>query len=271
MVTAPPPEYVAIHSRWCPSFPRSRFVAAGSLVSLAALATLAPYLGPFETGALIALSIGLAFVPGSDPAARTIAALAAALAATVPLSFLGVPWQALMAVALGVWGLLARRSPALAPSPAWRARGELPWAWTVIVAGVTPLALVGWLVVMGPDLSDVVGAYVPDLPFPVLVLGAVLFALVNATGEELIWRGVFQDRLAPLLGLRMAIAVQAVSFGVQHAHGVPRGVVGVVLAGTWAAMLGALRARSGGLLAPIAAHVVADAVIATIVLGLARG
>jgi membrane protease YdiL (CAAX protease family) len=122
------------------------------------------------------------------------------------------------------------------------------------VAGVTPLALVGWLVATRPDLSDVVGAYVPDLPFPVLVLGAVLFALLNATGEELIWRGVFQDRLTSLVGLRAAIVLQAASFGVQHAHGVPRGVLGVALAGVWAVMLGALKARSRGLLAPILAR-----------------
>lgn len=30
---------------------------------------------------------------------------------------------------------------------------------------------------------------------------------------------------------------EAVSFGLQHAHGFPRGAAGVLLAGTWALML----------------------------------
>lgn len=63
-----------------------------------------------------------------------------------------------MLVVLVAWGLVVRRAPALAPSAGWRARGSVPWLATVLVAGVTPVALVTWLVVMEPDLSDVLGA-----------------------------------------------------------------------------------------------------------------
>jgi membrane protease YdiL (CAAX protease family) len=103
-----------------------------------------------------------------------------------------------------------------------------------------------------------------------LLAGAVGFALVNALLEELIWRGVIQDGLNPLFGSAVSIALQGLSFGLQHAHGIPRGVVGVVLAGSWAVMLGMLRRHTRGLLAPFIAHVVADSVVASIVLFYAR-
>ena len=116
------------------------------------------------------------------------------------------------------------------------------------------------------------GAYVPEsVPFAVLVLGGVGFALVNAALEELIWRGVLADRLDTLVGPGASIALTSLSFGLAHAHGVPRGAIGVVLAGSWAVMLAVLRRHSRGLVAPVVAHVAADSVIAVIVLWLARG
>jgi uncharacterized protein len=245
-------------------------VAVGALAMLATMAALDLEAPPWARGTVAAVAVGLALVP-AHPAARSLAVLAAMLTCTFPLALQGVPWQAVMLVALAGWGLVVRWSPALAPSTQWRARGSVPWLATALVAGVTPIALVTWLLVMQPDLSDVVGAYVPELPLVLLVLGSMGFAVINAAGEELVWRGVFQDRLAVLVGMPAAILLQALSFGLQHAHGIPRGPLGVVLAGTWAVMLGMLRTRSKGLLAPLLAHVVADAVIATIVLVLARG
>lgn len=188
------------------------------------------------------------------PATTLVALLAVAVAGPWP-------WQVSMAVALGVWALLHPK--AWAPRAPW---GRLAPGWTAVVGGVTPIALLGWLALFHPDLSGVRAA-VPAAPFAVLVLGGVGFAVINAVLEELVFRGVLQSSLEPAFGAGGAIVVQAVSFGVEHARGIPRGAVGVLLAGTWALMLGALRRRSGGLLAPVVAHVVADATIAVIVLG----
>lgn len=245
-------------------------VAMAALVMLAAMAVLGAEAPLWARGTVGAVAVGLVLVP-VHPAARSLAVLAALLTCTFPIALAGIPWQAVMLAALAAWALVVKMAPALAPSAQWRARGSVPWLATALVAGVTPFALVTWLLVMEPDLSDVVGAYVPDLPLALLVLGSVGFAVVNAAGEELVWRGVFQDRLAVLVGMPAAVVLQALSFGLQHAHGIPRGPVGVVLAGTWAVMLGMLRVHTKGLLAPLLAHVVADAVIATIVLVLARG
>jgi membrane protease YdiL (CAAX protease family) len=138
---------------------------------------------------------------------------------------------------------------------------------TLVCALVTPVALVGWVLLLRPDLGDLTEAVGP-FPFWLLVLGGLLFAVVNALGEEWVFRGVFQPRLAELFGPTTAILVQAASFGLAHTWGVPRGPVGALLAATWAIMLGFLRHHTQGLLAVVLAHIVADATIALIVVSL---
>lgn len=247
------------------------------LLSLAVLVALTvhPLAPPSATIArhvATAVSVVLAIVVGRAPkvavAVRSLAAMGACLAVALEIPIL--PWQAVMLVALVAFFSLGRAFPTLRPSPTWRTKGSVPLGWTALVGGVTPIALFGWLFLFEPDLHDVVRAYVPDLPLAILVLAAIAFAVVNATLEELIWRGVLQDRLEPVFGAAAAIALQAASFGIQHYRGVPRGAVGVLLAGSWAAMLGMLRHRTRGMLAPVLAHVVADSVIAIIVLTYAR-
>jgi membrane protease YdiL (CAAX protease family) len=245
-----------------------------SLAVLAALAVhpLAPRGAALAVHAATLTSVVLAlFTYRASQAAvavRSLAAMGACLAVAMELPVL--PWQAVMLVALAAFFALGRAFPTLQPSPTWRAKGAAPLGWTALVGGVTPVALFGWVFLFRPDLRDVVQAYIPDLPLPVLVVGAVGFAVINATLEELVWRGVLQDRLEPVFGVAAAVVLQAASFGIQHYKGIPRGAVGVLLAGSWALMLGILRRHTRGMLAPILAHVVADAVIAIIVLTYAR-
>lgn len=97
------------------------------------------------------------------------------------------------------------------------------------------------------------------------MLAGALFATVNALLEEVVWRGVMQDALAAQLGLKGGLLAQAVVFGVIHAQGFPRGLIGILLASTYGLLLGMLRLRSGGIVAPIIAHVCADATIFAIV------
>jgi len=261
--------------------------SVGALGAQAVSAPVAPLAVDVAIG-VVAVALAIAGRRASA-AAGAIGALTALLAVLFPISLL--PWQATMALALGGYALLARFDPALAPAAGWARRGSVPLVPTAIVAGVTPFALTGWLVVARPDLSDALRAYVPDLPLAALIAGGVAFALLNATLEELIWRGVLHDRLEaiaspapsteerseatpgrrrlPSRSAAVVIALTSISFGVQHAHGVPRGAAGVLLAGVWAAMLAWLRGRTRGLAAPVIAHVVADATIAVIMLTLA--
>jgi uncharacterized protein len=216
--------------------------------------------------AIAAVALGMVAAWVASPPARALAALVACLLVALRIP---APWQVVMGIALAAFVLLARVAPRFAPPPRWWAPGRVPPGWTALVGGVTPVALVGWVVLFHPNLRDVVRNYVPDLPLPVLIAGGAGFALVNAALEELLWRGVFQDRLEPLFGGGGAIAISSISFGVQHMHGVPRGAIGVLLAGTWAVMLGTLRRHTRGMLAPFLSHVIADATIAVIILTIA--
>ncbi|MCB9754201.1 MAG: CPBP family intramembrane metalloprotease [Myxococcales bacterium] len=95
-----------------------------------------------------------------------------------------------------------------------------------------------------------------------LILAALGFAIVNAALEELLFRGLVQGALERLLGPGWAaLLLQAALFGVAHWGGFPSGPLGVLMAGSWALLLGWARRRGGGLLTPTLAHVVADLVI----------
>jgi membrane protease YdiL (CAAX protease family) len=174
-----------------------------------------------------------------------------------------VPWQLAMGIALLAAFVLSRFSAPL--DSVVPRRGTLPLLATFACAAVTPLALVGWVWLLAPDLSHITDA-IPRAPMAVLIAFGVAFAWINAVLEEWMWRGVIQERLLRVFSLPLAVVLQALSFGSVHAHGFPSGVVGVALASIWAVMLGLLRVHSAGLLAPTLAHVVADATIAAIVI-----
>jgi membrane protease YdiL (CAAX protease family) len=240
---------------------RQRALALAALLVLAAGATVplqAPP-GPRLLVAGVGLVLAAAALARPGPAAA-VAVLAAAIEAWVAI---GAVWQLALPLALGTLGLAMRHWPVLVPLRV--PRGEVPPWPTFACAAVTPLGLTGWVALLRPDVSDITTS-IPDLSPALLVLGALAFSGLNALGEEWVWRGVFQSRLQRLFPPAAAVALQAASFGAAHAHGFPRGAVGVVLAGAWGALLGLLRMRAGGLLAPVLAHVVADATIAALVL-----
>ncbi|MCY7401568.1 MAG: CPBP family intramembrane metalloprotease [Nocardioides sp.] len=78
--------------------------------------------------------------------------------------------------------------------------------------------------------------------------------------------GGLLSALTDVLGVRMAVVLQAVAFGALHLHGVPSGPVGIVMAGAWGLLLGVMRVRSRGLLAPYVTHLAADATIVLLML-----
>ncbi len=260
-----------------PKPPTGRRLAPSSawpgLVALALLGGVSILTPPRSAIVVLSLALatgGIAWL-ARRAAPRRLRAIPVLAAALLVASSTGLLWQPVMALALGLHAVTAWTSGGAIPRPELGPRGRLPvWA-TLAVGGVTPLGLVGWLVVARPDLSEVVRAYVPSLPLPALVLGGVAFAAANAALEEIVWRGVFQRGLEAALNPALAIVIQAASFGVAHAHGIPSGPLGMVLAGGWAVLLGVLRRASGGLLAPFVAHFIADATIAVIVLAQAAG
>ena len=102
------------------------------------------------------------------------------------------------------------------------------------------------------------------LPIEALGSGIVaggVFAIVNATLEELVFRGVLFDAVQSQWGAWGALIGTAMLFGLGHLHGYPPGLLGACLAALFGSVLGALRLWTGGLLLPIVAHMGADATI----------
>lgn len=242
-----------------------RAVLLLALLSLALLG-LTPPEAPVLVRCLPAtLAAGLCVL--SIARASSLLDLAAVVFGITALMAAGVLWQVSLALPLGAAVLVRHFIASSSGTPI--ERGHLPIGFTLFAGFITPGALVAWVFLLEPDISDLTGM-IPDAPIWLLVIGGSLFALVNAALEEWVWRGLLQPALKAELGLIWAIALQAASFGLAHAHGFPRGAVGVALAGSWAVVLGVLRHVAGGLLAPILAHIVADATIAGIVIWLAR-
>ena len=167
------------------------------------------------------------------------------------------PRRLLPIVALGEGILLAT-----ALAVAWGAKMPLPLghplagiAWGVVAAaalGAVNLAFLrargnAW---PGRALRHVCRMIVRPLFEHVHVWHIVVISVLAGLGEELLFRGVLQ----PLIGLPLASLV----FGAVHVGG--RSFVGY---GVWAACIGALfgvlMVETGGLLAPIVAHAVYDA------------
>ena len=141
-----------------------------------------------------------------------------------------------------------------------RVTAELPWLLVLTVV-VTSVALVIWQHVLDgrPPPKNIEA--VADRPLALVVLAGAAFSLLNAAVEAVIFRGVLQTALQGVGGPVLAILVQAVAFGLLHVVGVPSGIVGAVMAGVWGGLLGVMRWRTHGLLAPYLAHVTADVTI----------
>lgn len=172
------------------------------------------------------------------------------------------PLPGVVAVLAAWW--LASRSARAALWRSWfrcgRVTRELPWLMVVTIA-VTAAALVAWQRLFDGQLPPEYVEAAAGRPLWLLVLGGAAFSLVNAAVEEAIFRGVLQTALERVSGPAIAVVVQAVAFGLLHIVGVPTGVIGAIMAGTWGLLLGVMRWRTRGVLAPYLAHIAADATI----------
>ena len=173
-------------------------------------------------------------------------------------------WPLPGAVAVLAAWLLARRALRGELWKSWlrcgRVTAEMPWLLMVTVV-VTAAALVLWQRLFNGHLPQAYLDAAAGRPLWLLATAGAGFSLLNAAVEEAIFRGVLQTALERVSGPIVAIVVQAVAFGVLHIVGVPTGVVGALMAGGWGVLLGLMRWRTQGLLAPYVAHVAADATI----------
>ena len=234
------------------------FVPPGGAATAAAVAAFAFTVFAWERRAPGASSLGLLFVTH------------------LALVLIGIgPQQVVFGLAFAVYAVVAARVPWFREAASWLTVGRLDGrmiAMGAAFAAVSGATLLLWYVTARPDLADLVRRFIPDWPLWLLVPAALVFSIVNAAGEEAAYRGVVLGALERArITAPAALILQAMAFAALHFRaGFPRGMVGVGLTFAYGLVLGELRRRAGGLMAPFITHVLTDLVIVAIVLALVR-
>ncbi|MEZ5395363.1 MAG: CPBP family intramembrane glutamic endopeptidase [Bryobacterales bacterium] len=233
-------------------------LAAGGLVAVLCMAMMAPptaALPAFVVLAALALVVRRA---GALLHLAVFAVLWAGVAAFAPASRVW-PWNLLAPLLLyGLAYAVLRRS-----APSFRAgrlaRADWPWIFAIVLVSTVALAL--WVRFRSGPQHPL--ANIPKMPLWAYPLAAVVFAVGNAAIEELAFRGIVMGELDTVFGPgALPVVLQALVFGAAHfVRGFPNGWLGLAMATAYGLMLGALCRRTGGLLAPWAAHVAADLTI----------
>lgn len=205
---------------------------------------------------------------------KAAAPLAAFSVACFVLGLAGVRYsQVVLGLGLLWYAAVVRLTPWLRGTATWARWGSFRRDVRLLAVGsglVAALALLGWYLLVRPNVADLVETFVPDRPLGFLIVGGLLFSMVNAAVEEGAYRGVIFHALETSLGPGLAaLSLQAAAFGTLHIAGFPRGWLGVGLACIYGLLMGVIRMRAGGLFAPWIAHVFTDVVIAGILIALA--
>jgi membrane protease YdiL (CAAX protease family) len=185
---------------------------------------------------------------------RTVQAVAVCFAGSLA-AFLGHP--GLLFILIAGCGLAA---VAILPGDAWpealgRPPAPLDLAWATAGAAASLAIGFGWALVLtaGGGLQDLAW----NRPSAALVL---TIAIVPAFVEEFLCRGALWAACRRLTTERATIVVTAALFGLIHA--MDWGVLGVPSRVGAGLVFGFLRAKTGGLTAPIAAHLLNNFVAA---------
>ncbi len=151
-------------------------------------------------------------------------------------------------------------------SMVWARVGKISaasFAATLGIIALTISTLLLFQMIAQPDVSSY------HAKFPLNSIGGVVtaglvFTTVNATLEELVFRGVLFDALQSQWSAAVTLIATSLLFGLGHLRGYPPGLLGVGLATLFGFAMGVLRLWTGGLSLPILAHMAADATIYSI-------
>jgi len=179
----------------------------------------------------------------------------------VPFVSLGV----MMIVPLIVYSVAVRTHGRLrdeTPRVPWGTADVRSALLSLAVVIVSSAALVFWALWTEPDLTPVTALIPAGVGLWALILGGIVFSLVNGFVEELIYRGIRWAGVATTVSNPWAVLIiQAAFFGTAHMWGVPNGPLGMGLAFFYGLMTGILRKYSGGIIMPTVAHIFADLTI----------
>ena len=131
----------------------------------------------------------------------------------------------------------------------WRTFG---WIFAVVT---TLLVAIPTLLVMRPSTGTLIQA-LPLLP------AALLFAAINAFNEEIYFRASLLSTLPEVIGRSQSMLITITLFGLAHyLYGSPPGVIGFLMTGFLAFLLGKSMLETRGLAWPWFIHFLPDAVI----------
>ncbi|AJI53375.1 CPBP family intramembrane glutamic endopeptidase [Francisella philomiragia] len=138
------------------------------------------------------------------------------------------------------------------------------WLAVVVVSLVASISLIVW----GISTNKLTGVgaatsqELEKLSTIVILMLIPIEALLNATVEEVVFRGIIQTELSRVFSVSVAIFLQAFLFaGFHYAGGFPNGLTGFAMTFVYACALGVMRYKVKGLLAPIIIHTFADMTI----------
>lgn len=255
--------------------PSERIPVLAIVAALAAGGPLPPPAAPWLGGAVVTVLLWGVWQRSLRVVHLGLVAILSGTVVRIP--WLVALWPLPLAVFLSVYAAALALMPRLRHAPeatGWLRLGRVNRNTLLLLALfiiISAIALVCWRVATRRDLSPF-ARLVPDLPLSLLVPGILLFACLNAAFEELVWRGAVQHALKGTLASSWgACWLQAAAFGLWHFNGFPGGWIGVLLAGSFAGMMGILRQSGRGMLAPWLGHVAADMTISGLVLAMVLG
>ena len=137
--------------------------------------------------------------------------------------------------------------------------------YSILVIVISAIALIVWKSLAKPDIRALMASAM-DIDPKYILPAIIAFPIFNAIAEELMFRWILWDGLTELIQSSIVvIIIQSLIFGLSHYHGFPNGWLGVGMAAIYGLMLGYIRYRSKGLLAPMLTHIFADITIILIV------
>lgn len=132
----------------------------------------------------------------------------------------------------------------------------------LITIAVSTVALITWDRFMKPDLSLYL-SQIQNMPIMLIPFAGMGFALLNAVMEEFTFRGIIMNGTDSAFNLpAVSILSQAGVFGLIHyVAGFPNGIAGVLMTFVYGILLGVIRYKSKGMMAPFVTHFFADLTI----------
>jgi uncharacterized protein len=187
---------------------------------------------------------------------------------SVALSFLLFATIPIICLPIIIFFIIAFSTPVIRKTLAWIKIGQQNTISKILILLTSIISIISLLIwaansdYLGLGIKTIKGflAYNHLLVF---ILFIPIFAIVNALIEEFMFRGILQESLRKNFNNKLfVIILQALPFAAFHyAAGFPNGITGVFMVFIWGAVLGYLREKTNGLLAPVICHLVADLTI----------